>query len=295
MTRPAIVLLGAAGQVGRELGRALLPLGEVVPLTRAEVDLSDPSRVLARLEHVRPAIVVNAAAYTAVDRAEQEPALAEAVNGELPALLAGESQRLGFKLVHYSTDYVFDGALHGNPRPLREDDPTGPASVYGRSKLTGESAALIAPRALVFRLSWVFGRHGGNFVQTMLRLARERDSLRVVSDQHGCPTPAALVADLTVLALRAELSGLYHLSSSEATTWHAYAQVILEQARALGMPLRVQPEAVQAIPTSSYPTPAARPAWSVLDCSRLERALGLKLPGWRPYLADMLRDIAPAA
>lgn len=295
--RASILVLGAAGQVGRELCRSLLPLGEVHPVTRAELDLAhlgDGSGLWRLFDTLQPAVVVNAAAYTAVDRAEQEPELAHALNAHLPAELARGSALRGYRLVQYSTDYVFDGARPDGGRGLREDDPTGPSSVYGRSKLAGELAALAAPGALVLRLSWVFGLHGGNFVKTMLRLARERDSLRVVADQHGCPTPAALAADLTLLALRGGLSGLYHLASSEPTTWHAFAQAVLSEAQAQGGPeLRAGPLAVQAIGTADYPTPAARPAWSVLDSSRLARDLGLvQLPSWRPYLRELLSTLA---
>lgn len=287
--RPVIAVLGADGQVGRELRRSLLPLGDVVPVVRADCDLSQTGRVITRLEEIKPSIVVNAAAYTAVDKAEQDSATAEALNAELPLRLSHASIKQGFKLVHYSTDYVFNGE---GQRPYREDDACAPTSVYGRTKLAGERAVLEHHDALVLRLSWVFGRHGGNFARTMLKLARERDALRVVADQHGCPTPAALVADVTLLALRAQLRGLYHLSASEPTTWHAYAQAAIAEAAAQGMQgLRVSAANVEPIPTSAYPTPAKRPAYSVFDCAKIEDALGITLPSWRPYLAMFIREI----
>lgn len=287
--RPCIVLLGADGQVGRELRRSLLLLGNVVPIVRADCDLSQFDQLLPHLQALRPSIVVNAAAYTAVDQAEQAIGAAQALNADLPAHLAQAAGELGFKLVHYSTDYVFDGAA---TEPYREDAPCAPASVYGRTKLSGEQAVLGAADALVFRLSWVFGLHGGNFVRTMLKLARERDALRVVNDQFGCPTPAALVADVTVLALQAGLSGLYHLSSQEPTNWHAYAQAAISEATTLGLPgLRIRAADIAAIASSAYPTPAKRPAYSVFDCAKIEQALGIRLPSWRPYLHLFVRDL----
>lgn len=287
--RDRILLLGGAGQVGRELQRALLPLGDVTVVTRAEADLSRPAELQPLLRQTAPRWVVNAAAYTAVDRAESDEAGARAVNAELPAWLAEQSAAQGFGLVHYSTDYVFDGQ---GQRPYREDDATAPQGVYGHTKLEGEQAALAAPGGLVMRLSWVFGVHGGNFAKTMIRLARERDALRVVADQQGCPTPAALVADLTLLALRQQLSGLYHLSASGPTTWHAYAQHVIDAAWQAGLEgLKARPEAVAPIQTADFPTPAKRPAYSVLDGSKLEQALGLRLPGWQPYVAQLIQHL----
>lgn len=289
MTRPRILLLGAAGQVGRELQRALLPLGDVTPVTRDQVDLSQPQQLSPLLGDVKPRWVVNAAAYTAVDKAEGDEAAAEALNHRLPAFLAERSARDGFGLVHYSTDYVFDGR---GDRPYREDDATAPQGVYGRTKLAGEQAVLQAPGALVLRLSWVFGTHGGNFPKTMIRLAREREQLRVVADQHGCPTPAALAADLTLLVLSRGLTGLHHCCAAGATSWHAFAQAVVQAAWDAGLPgLKARPHDVAPITTADFPTPARRPAWSVLDASRLEQALGLSMPPWQPYVDQLVRHL----
>lgn len=287
--RPRILLLGAAGQVGRELQRALLPLGDVTPVTRAQADLSQPQQLSPILSDLKPRWVVNAAAYTAVDKAEGDEAAADALNHRLPAFLAERSARDGFRLVHYSTDYVFDGRAD---RPYREDDATAPQGVYGRTKLAGEQAALRAPDALVLRLSWVFGQHGGNFPKTMIRLARERQQLRVVADQHGCPTPAALAADLTLLALHQGVTGLHHCCAAGATTWHAFAQAVLQAAWDAGLAgLQARPQDVAAIATADFPTPARRPAWSVMGTTRLEQALGLSMPPWQPYVDQLVRHL----
>jgi dTDP-4-dehydrorhamnose reductase len=293
MTRPValpkaerILLLGANGQVGYELARALQTLGEVYAVGRSEVNLADADSIRRAIQEVAPSLVVNAAAYTAVDKAESDEANAFAINAVAVNVLAEITSAQKIRLIHYSTDYVFDG---NQARAYVESDATDPQSVYGRSKLAGEQAALASPGGLVFRLSWVFGEHGGNFPKTMLRLARERDALKVVADQHGCPTPAALVADITLLAIRAGLSGLYHLSAAEPTTWHAFAQATLEYAEQAGLSgLKVRSQDVQAITTANYPTPAKRPQHSVLDCSKLQADLGVTLPSWRPYLQRLV-------
>jgi dTDP-4-dehydrorhamnose reductase len=293
-----ILLLGKNGQVGWELQRALAPLGTVVacdfdsptPLT---ADFSRPESLAALVQAVRPDVIVNAAAHTAVDKAESEPDLALALNATAPAVLAREAAALGAWLVHYSTDYVFDGSGHS---PRTEDAPTGPLSVYGRTKLAGEQAIAAAGcRHLTLRTSWVYAARGGNFAKTMLKLAAERDALNVIADQWGAPTSAELLADVTAHALRQamanpSLGGLYHCVAGGETTWHAYAQLVIEHARAMGVPLKVAADAVRPIPTSAYPTPAQRPLNSRLDTSRLRNAFGLQLPDWQAGVVRMLTE-----
>jgi len=296
-----ILLLGKNGQVGWELQRALAPLGEVVALDRHGEqglcgDLADLDGLTATLRALDPDVIVNAAAYTAVDKAESEPELALRINGEAPGVLAREAARLGAWLVHYSTDYVFDGS---GEQPWREDAPTGPLSVYGRSKLAGEAAiAASGARALVFRTSWVYAARGGNFAKTMLRLARERDQLRVIADQIGAPTGAELIADVTAHALRqvlgsadaSSLGGIYHLAAAGETSWFDYARFVLLQAEQAGEVLKVGHEQIEAIPTSAYPTPAQRPLNSRLDTTKLQETFGLHLPNWQDGVARMLTE-----
>ena len=293
---PRIVLLGADGQLGWELRRALLPLGEVVAWGRAEADLSELDALRAQLDRVRPQVIVNAAAYTAVDRAEQEVALATCINADAPALLAQWAAEHDAWLVHYSTDYVFDGTRDA---PYDEACAPNPQSAYGRSKLAGELAvAASGCRHLTLRTSWVYAARGGNFARTMLKLARERELLRVVADQFGAPTAAELIADVSALALHRVLAdadfavqagGLYHLSAAGATSWHGYAQYVLEQARAFGAELRCRELA--PISTAEYPLPAPRPANSRLDCTRLQQAFGVHLPDWQVQVQRMLREL----
>ena len=302
MSGPRILLLGAGGQLGTELRRSLAALGEVVAATRpgavggspCEVaDMSAPDTLLPLLARVAPDVVVNAAAYTAVDRAEQEVELAFRVNAEAPDVLAAACADSGATLVHYSTDYVFDGQ---GTRPYLEGDDTAPLGVYGASKLAGEVAVLSSgARHMVFRTAWVYAAHSRNFMRTMLRVGAERDVLRVVADQVGTPTPAALLADVTARALRADAvpSGLWHLTPTGETSWHGFAEAIFEGAVARGLLSRA-PE-VEAIATADYPTPAARPAYSVLDCSALQRDFGVALPDWRAGLAATLDELANAA
>ncbi len=297
-----ILLLGKDGQVGWQLQRSLAPHGPVVACARAECDLSVPERIRSVVRQVRPSVIVNATAYTAVDKAESEAELAYRVNAEAPGILAEEAARLGALLVHYSTDYVYDGDKDG---PYLESDPTAPQSVYGRSKLAGEEAIrAVAGRSLIFRTSWVFGARGGNFVKTILRLARDRDDLSVVDDQVGSPTPAALIATVTGLVLAMIRQGrpgeagdsqnrLYHLAAARPVSWCRFARTIVELAGQMpGFDLRLKPEAIRAITTAEYPTPARRPANSRLDCSRLEHEFGLQMPDWQPYLARMLQLLA---
>ena len=295
MAPPKILLLGPNGQVGWELRRALAPLGRVIALGREHDglcgDLTHPGELAGSVRMLRPDIIVNAAAHTAVDKAESEPALAELLNARAPATLAQLAAELGATLVHYSTDYVFDGS---GEQPRDETAPTGPLSVYGRSKLAGEQAIQASGcRHLIFRTSWVYAARGGNFAKTMLRLAGEREQLRVIADQIGAPTGAELIADVTAHALRAlaqrpELAGLYHLAAEGQTSWHGYAEHVIAWARRHGQDLKVQ--AVEAIPTSAYPTPAQRPLNSRLDTTRLREAFGLRLPPWQSGVERMLTE-----
>jgi len=290
-----ILLLGKNGQVGWELQRALAPLGEVIALDRSEgADLANAQALQAKVREIAPEVIVNAAAYTAVDKAESEPDLALAINAHAPGLLAQEAKRLNAWLVHYSSDYVFDGS---GDTPRTEDAATGPLSVYGRSKLLGEEAIRESGcQHLILRTSWVYAARGGNFAKTMLRLAAERDQLKVIADQIGAPTGADLLADLTAqmlptLRARPELSGTYHAVASGETSWHAYAQYVIEFARARGQVLRVAPDQVLAIPTRDYPTPAQRPLNSRLSTARLQAAFGLRLPHWQQGVERMLMEI----
>ena len=297
-----ILLLGRGGQVGWELQRALSVLGEVVALdfdaTHNPDGLCGDFTDLAGLERsvlqVRPDVIVNAAAHTAVDKAENEPELARTINSLAPATLAQAATKIGAWLVHYSTDYVFDGS---GTAPWKETDATGPLSVYGQTKLEGEQAVASTPKHLILRTSWVYATRGGNFAKTMLRLAGEREALTVINDQFGAPTSAELLADVTAHALRQlqnqpELAGLYHCIASGETTWHGYAQFVLEHAAALGMPLKATADKVAPTATSSYPTPAKRPLNSRLDTGKLQAAFGLTLPHWQVGVARMLTEIS---
>ncbi|EHR70160.1 dTDP-4-dehydrorhamnose reductase [Burkholderiales bacterium JOSHI_001] len=292
-----ILLLGPNGQVGWELQRALAPLGDLVAADRhhdADADFSRPERLAALVQRVAPQVIVNAAAHTAVDKAESEPEQAHAVNASAPGVLAREAQALGAWLVHFSTDYVFDGSGH---LPRAENAPTRPLSVYGRSKLEGEQRiAASGCRHLIFRTSWVYAARGGNFARTMLRLATERDSLNIINDQIGAPTGADLLADVTAHALRAamarpELGGIYHCVAAGETSWHGYAQFVIEWARQNGQAVRVPPDRVMAIPSRDYPSPAQRPLNSRLDTTRLRSEFGLSLPDWKAGVERMLREV----
>jgi len=292
-----LLLLGCKGQVGWELQRALAPLGEVVacdfdspPEQRA--DFTAPESLVALIDRVRPDAIVNAAAHTAVDKAEAEPELARTINAAAPAVLAREAAARGALLVHYSTDYVFDGS---GSTPRDESAPTAPLSVYGRTKLEGEQAIRASGCThLILRTSWVYAARGGNFARTMLRLAAEREELKVIDDQVGAPTGAELLADVTAHALvrvRAEsaLGGLYHCVAAGETSWHGYARHVIDAARAAGRPLAVK--AMHAIPTSAYPTPAQRPLNSRLAARKLEATFGLVMPPWQRGVDRMLAEI----
>ncbi|HHA2819166.1 TPA: dTDP-4-dehydrorhamnose reductase [Stenotrophomonas maltophilia] len=296
-----VLVFGGNGQVGQELLRALTPLGTVVATTRSgqlpdgsacEVaDFGQPDSLPALLDRLQPSVVVNAAAYTAVDRAEQEVDAAFAANAQAPGVIARWCAAQGVPFVHYSTDYVFDGQ---GTAPYREDEPTAPLGVYGTSKRDGEEAVRAAGgRHLIFRTAWVYASHGANFLRTMLRVGAERDALRVVADQIGTPTPAALIADVTAMALQRSpsLSGTWHLTANGQTSWYGFAEAIFAEALALGVLERVP--VVEEITSADYPTPARRPAWSVLDNRGLQDALGIRLPDWRQGLHAVMRRLRP--
>lgn len=293
-----ILLFGKGGQVGWELQRSLAPLGDLVALDFDSADLhadfTRPAALAATVRAVAPDVIVNAAAHTAVDKAESEPELAATLNAEAPRVLAAEAAARGAWLVHYSTDYVFDGS--GNAARA-EDAPTGPLSVYGRTKLDGEQHIRASGcKHLILRTSWVYAARGGNFARTMLKLAAERDALKVIDDQWGAPTGADLLADVTAHAIRAAvrdpaLAGTYHAVAAGETTWHRYATMVIEWARAHGLPVKVAPGAVQAVPTRAFPTPAQRPLNSRLDTSKLRRSFGLTLPPWEVGVQRMLREV----
>ena len=292
-----ILLLGSNGQLGWQLQRSLAVVGEVTALHRHSAplcgDLAQPGALALAVQTVAPDVIVNAAAYTAVDRAESEPETAFAINARACEVLAAQATRLGAWLVHYSTDYVFDG---GGERPWTESDRTAPANVYGRSKLAGEQAVTAgAGRHLVLRTSWVFDTWGQNFLKSILRAAAQRDSLNVVCDQWGAPTRAALIADATahiLLRLRPDLAGIYHLAAAGATQWHAYASLAIAHAGECGMVLKTRPDQVHAIPSSQYPVAAARPANSRLDTSKLRRTFELHLPPWQDGVRSVVAELA---
>lgn len=292
-----ILLLGAAGQVGWQLRRSLAVLGEVVALDRRSSplcgDLAQLEGLAATVRSVAPQVIVNAAAYTAVDKAESETEMARAINAAAPEVLAREAAKLGAWLVHYSTDYVFDG---GGSRPWTEDDATGPASAYGRTKLEGEQAVVRHnPRHLVLRTSWVYDSWGGNFLKTILRAASQRDALKVVNDQWGAPTRAALIADVTAHVLRQvqpQQAGIYHLAAAGETNWHGYATFAMQEALAAGVTLKTPLERVASVPTTEFPLPARRPANSRLDTGKLRRTFELTLPPWQHGVSAVVRELA---
>jgi dTDP-4-dehydrorhamnose reductase len=293
-----ILLLGKNGQVGWELQRSLAPLGEVIALDRQSADycgdLLNPAGVAQTVMAIRPDVIVNAAAYTAVDKAESDSANAHTINALAPANIAQAAMQIGATVVHYSTDYVFDGS--GNA-PWAETDTPAPLSVYGASKLAGEQAiAVSGARHLIFRTSWVYAARGGNFAKTMLRLAQEREALSVINDQIGAPTGADLLADITAHAITRlvaapELAGLYHLSAAGETSWYGYAQHVFEQARHKGLTLKLDNAQLKAIPTSAYPTAAQRPLNSLLDCTKLKSSFKLQTPPWQQGVNRMLAEI----
>ena len=294
-----ILLLGKDGQVGWELQRSLAPLGELVALGRHAADglcgdLGHLEGLAQTVRQLRPDVIVNAAAHTAVDKAESEPELARALNALAPGVLAQEAKAVDALLVHYSTDYVFDGS---GSVPRLETDAVAPLSVYGRTKLEGEQHIQASGcRHLIFRTSWVYAARGGNFAKTMLRLAQERESLTVIDDQWGAPTGADLIADVTAHAIRQvarcpQDAGLYHLVAQGETTWNAYARYVLAQARQVQPALAIQAREVRPVPSSAFPTPAQRPHNSRLDTRKLQATFGLQLPSWQQGVTRMLHEI----
>ncbi len=292
-----ILLTGKDGQVGFELQRALAPLGDVYAVDYAECDLSDPTAIRDLVRTNSPDLIVNPAAYTAVDKAESEPELAHAVNAVAPGVLGEEAVKLGAWVVHYSTDYVFDGTKLG---AYTEDDPTNPLSVYGQTKRDGETTLQASgARHVIFRTSWVVGAHGSNFAKTILRLGVERETLNVVADQHGAPTSAALLADVTARLVRQRQRegdhyfpfGLYHLAAGGATTWCDYARFVVSEALAAGRSLKLSPDAIRAISSSEYPSAATRPANSRLDTCKLRAHFGLELPDWQSGVRHILQQL----
>jgi len=290
MTFPRLLLIGKIGQVGWELRRTLAPMAQVTCVDFPEIDLTSGDSVRQWVRDAKPQVIINAAAYTAVDKAETEPDRAMQINGLAPGILAEEAKKAGALLVHYSTDYIFDGS---KTDPYVESDPPNPLGSYGRSKLAGDNAVLAAGGShLIFRLCWVYGARGQNFMLTMMRLARERDKLRVVSDQIGCPTWSRMIAETTTLALKQTLAapdpaaytGVYHLASSGVTSWHGFAEAIINL-----MPVAEKKCAsVEAISTADYPTPTKRPAYSVLNCDKLEDTFNLRLPHWEDSLKQVV-------
>lgn len=292
-----ILLTGKNGQVGFELQRALAPLGQVHAVDSGDCDLADAQALRALIRRLRPDLIVNPAAYTAVDRAEQDDTLAHAVNAVAPGVIGEEAAALGASVIHYSTDYVFDGR---KASPYNEQDPTQPLGAYGRSKRDGELALMQStPRHLVLRTSWVVGVHGSNFAKNMLRLATERTELKVVNDQIGAPTSAALIADLTAHLVKrlqnggaeAFPFGMYHMTAGGETSWCDYARFVIGQAQRAGKPLKLTVEDIHAIPTAAYPTASARPMNSRLDTTRFRDTFGLQLPHWQQGLDHILQQI----
>jgi len=296
-----IMLIGANGQVGWELARSLMPLGEVVALTRAQCDLSRPETIPGIVQAIKPDWIVNAAAYTAVDKAEEEEVLATTINGTAVGVLAEQAKRRNALLVHYSTDYVFDGT---KSTPYTEEDESNPINAYGRSKLAGEQAVReVGGEHLIFRTSWVYSARGSNFVRAMLKLAKEQDRFEVVSDQIGAPTSVALIADVTALALhhlatnplqRGRLSGIYHLTASEFTSWQQFAQLAIGMAKELGLSLKAKPDSVLPILSSEYSSLAKRPLNSRLNTEKTSNTFNVRLPRWQKYMDRVLMEMLGA-
>lgn len=292
-----LLLTGCNGQLGFELQRSLAPLAEVIAISRADCDLADEAALRALIQKVKPDGIINPAAYTAVDKAESDVALARKINVDAPRIMGEEAAESGAFVFHYSTDYVFEGV---GEQFYKESDATNPQNIYGLSKRDGELALLNAcPHSLIMRTSWVVGAHGGNFAKTMLKLASERDALSVVADQFGAPTSAALLADVTAQLIgRLKQQGdaifpygLYHVVASGVTNWHEYAQFVIAQAIQAGKPMKVSPDMVKPITTADYPLPAKRPANSRLDTTLFQKTFGLRLPDWQQGVAHVLQQI----
>lgn len=291
-----ILLLGKDGQLGRELQRSLAPHGQITAWGRAECDLAQTELLYASVMAVKPDVIVNAAAYTAVDKAESEPEVAHAINAVAPAILAQATMDMGCRLIHYSTDYVFNGS---GTTPWTEDASTDPLNIYGKTKLAGEQAITASGcNHLIFRTSWVYAKEGGNFAKTMLRLASERDALSVIDDQMGAPTDAAWLADMTAeIVLRQAQdergNGIFHAASTGEVSWHGYASYLIAKARDLGFPIKVSPEAIRAVSSEAFPTPAQRPHNSRLDCSKLTQTFGITPPAWQVGIDKLLHSLHP--
>jgi dTDP-4-dehydrorhamnose reductase len=293
---PTIMILGAGGQVGAELCRSLALLGHVAALTRSECDLSSTSQIEDVVRRMKPDVIVNAGGYTAVDLAETEVEQAFAINAKAPTTLAAEARDIHALLVHYSTDYVFDGS---GSRPYTENDTPHPLSVYGESKADGEKAVIASGcDHYIFRTSWIYGVRGKNFLKTIARAAQTRDTISVVADQFGAPTSAALVADVTAHAVRGYLSatrsipsGIYHLAASGETNWYEYARLIVGTLREAGVSLRLDPQRIASVPSAEYPTAARRPLNSRLDTRYLREQLGIELPDWREGVREHLAQL----
>ena len=287
-----ILVTGKNGQVGWELQRSLAPLGQVIALDAEDMDLSDIDAIRRKVREIAPHIIVNPAAHTAVDKAESEPDLTMAINGTAAGVLAEEAKKLDALLIHYSTDYVFDGT---KASPYDETDTPNPQSVYGRTKLAGEQAIqAVGGKHLILRTSWVYGVHGGNFVKTILRLAKERSELRIVADQYGAPTWARLLAASTAQVINgysAEKSGVYHLTPHGRTNWHEFAEEIVRLARQYDDALKDKPLVIHPIATNEYPLPAKRPANSSLSTEKIHQTFGLELPQWKKDLAECVRQL----
>jgi len=294
MSSPSILIIGKIGQVGWELRRTLAPLGNITSVDYPDIDLTDGMSIVRWVRETRPGVIVNAAAYTAVDKAESEFDKCNQINGVAPGILAEEAKKLSALLVHYSTDYVYDGA---KTTPYTEVEPPNPLGAYGRTKLAGDQAVLqVDGNHLIFRLCWVYGARGQNFMLTMMRLAREREKLRVVRDQFGCPTWSRMIAETTALALKqavtsqdsSRLKGVYHLAASGQTSWHGFAQAIVGQMPAEGKKC----QQIEPITTAEYPLPAKRPPYSVLSCDKLEKTFGLRLPNWEESLKQVMESVS---
>ena len=293
-----ILLLGKNGQVGWELQRSLAPLGELIALDAQSLDycgdFTNLDGLAKTIQEIAPDIIVNAAAHTAVDKAENEPDLARTINALAPEVLANEAKRIGAWLLHYSTDYVFDGS---GTTPRFETDVTAPLNVYGNTKLEGENAIIASGcKYLIFRTSWVYATRGGNFAKTMLKLAQVRDSLKIIDDQIGAPTGADLLADVTAHAIRKaltnqEVKGIYHLVASAETSWYGYACYVIEYARQYGVNIKVAMDAIEAVPTKEFPTPARRPLNSRLDNTKFQNTFDLKLPHWQIGVTRLLNEV----
>ena len=291
-----ILVTGKNGQVGHELQRSLAPLGEIVAVDVEDCDLTNSEQIVALVERVKPGLIVNPAAYTAVDRAEAEQEVAYAINATAPKVLAAQANLLHIPMIHYSTDYVFDGTKLG--QYVEEDDPN-PQSIYGKTKWQGEkNVRAMCPQHVILRTSWVFGAHGGNFLKTILKLAQEREELKIIADQFGAPTSARLLADSTAAIAKQLLNddaamkaGTYHLVASGETTWHGYASKVVELANQLGVKTSVQAQNIQPIPSEAYPLPAPRPKNSRLSTQKIRDTFGIEIPDWSIDVERVLKQI----